>query len=75
MIEENCVMRQLHDLYFSTNIWLINSRGIRLAGHVAHRGDKGNVCRIMSKPEGKGPIGRCECAWCNDITIDLKEIG
>jgi hypothetical protein len=75
VIEENCVMSQLHNLYPSTNIWVIKSRGISLVGHVACSRDIGNVCRITSKPEGKRLIRRCKHVWCNDITMDLKEIG
>jgi len=54
VIEENCVMSQLHDWYSSPNIQVTKSRGIRLVGHVAHRGEKGNICRIMSRANQKG---------------------
>jgi len=56
VIEENCVMSQLHDWYSSPNIQVIKSGGIRLAGHVAHRGEDYEE----SKPRGKSPIGRCK---------------
>jgi len=46
-------MNQLHDWYSSPNIQVIKSRGIRLARHVAHRREKGNVCRIMSRANQK----------------------
>jgi len=53
VIEKNYVMSQLHNWYSSPNIQVIKSRGIRLAGRVAHRGEKGNICRTMSRANQK----------------------
>jgi hypothetical protein len=42
-----------HDLYFSRNIWVVKSRRIRRAGHVARMEEKINAYRILvGKPEG-----------------------
>ena len=48
-----------NDLYSSPNIvWVIKSRRMRLAGHVASMGKKRGVCRVLvRKPEGKSPFG------------------
>jgi hypothetical protein len=50
---------ELHDLYSSLNIvWVIKSRSMRWAGHVAWIGWERGVYRIlMGKPEGKRPLG------------------
>ena len=62
MIEENCVMSQLYDWYSSPNIQVMKSKGISLAGHVAHRGGEREHMQNydQSKPEGKRLIGRCK---------------
>jgi hypothetical protein len=46
---------ELHDLYSSSSIMrIINSRRIRLAGHVARFAEKRNAYRLLvGKPEGK----------------------
>jgi hypothetical protein len=45
---------ELHNLYSSPDIiWQIESRGMRLAGHVACIGEERNVYRVLvGKPEG-----------------------
>jgi hypothetical protein len=51
---------ELHDLYsLPSVIRIINSRGLRWAGHVARMGEKRNAHRLLvGKPEGKRPLGR-----------------
>jgi hypothetical protein len=51
---------KLHNLYSSTSIIRLDkSRGMRLAGHVAHKGEKRNAYRILvRKPTGKRPVRR-----------------
>jgi len=51
---------EINDLYSSPNIVrVIKSGRMRLAGHVAHMGEKMGVYRVLvGKPEGKRPLGR-----------------
>jgi hypothetical protein len=67
---------ELNDLYFSPIIfWVIKSR-TRWAGHVAHRGMRGVVYRVLvGKPEGKRPLGRPRHRWEDNIKMDLQEVG
>jgi hypothetical protein len=38
---------ELHDLYSSHIIWMMKSRRMRWAGHVAHLGDRGDAFRVL----------------------------
>jgi hypothetical protein len=60
---------ELHDLYSSpTIVWVIKSRTMRLAGHVARMGRGRGVYRILvEKPEGKRPMGRPKRRWQDSI--------
>ena len=51
---------ELNDLYASPNIiWLIKSRKMRWAGHVARMAAGRGVHKVLvGKPEGKRPLGR-----------------
>ena len=51
---------ELNDLYSSPNIvWVIKSRRMRLAGHVARVGERKDVHRVLvGKPAGKRPLRR-----------------
>ena len=51
---------ELNDLYSSPNIvWVIKSRRMRWAGHVAHMEEGRGVYKVLvRKPEGKRPLGR-----------------
>ena len=51
---------ELNDLYSSPNIvWVIKSRRMRWARHVARTGEETGVYRVLvGKPEGKRPLGR-----------------
>jgi hypothetical protein len=53
-------MRSFNEMYFSSNIiWVIKSRRMSWAGHVAHMGERRCVCGVLEgKPEGKRPLGR-----------------
>jgi hypothetical protein len=46
---------ELNDLYSSPNIiWVIKSRRMRWAGHVARMGDRRGACRILvGRTEGR----------------------
>jgi hypothetical protein len=51
---------ELNDLYsLPNNVWVVKSRRMRWAGHVARIGDGRGVHRVLvGKPEGKRPLGR-----------------
>jgi hypothetical protein len=49
---------------------------MRWVGHVARRGEKRNVYRLLvGKPEGKTPLRRPRCRWIDNVKMDLLEIG
>ena len=49
---------------------------MRWAGHVARRGERRGVYRVLvGKPEGKRPFGRSRLRWEDNIKIDLQEVG
>jgi hypothetical protein len=56
---------ELNYLYSSPNIvWVIKSRRMRLAGHVALMGERRGIYRILvGKSEGKRPLGRPRHRW------------
>jgi hypothetical protein len=56
---------ELNDLYCSPNIvWVIKSRRMRWAGHVARMGDRRGAYRVLvGKPERKRPLGRPRRRW------------
>ena len=68
---------ELNDLYSSPNIvWMIKSRRMRWAGHVARMGEERGVYRVLvGKPEGKRPLGRPRRKWVDNIRMDLQEVG
>jgi hypothetical protein len=51
---------ELNDLYSSPHIiWVIKSRRMKWAGHVARMGEKKGAYRILAgRPEGRRPFGR-----------------
>jgi len=56
---------ELNDLYCSPNIvWVIKSRRMRWAGHVARMGEERGVYRVLvGKPDGRRPLGRHRRRW------------
>jgi hypothetical protein len=66
---------ELHDLYSSPSIIrIVKSR--RWAGHVARKGEKRNVYRLLAgKPEGKRSLGRPRRRQMDNSKMDLVEIG
>jgi hypothetical protein len=67
----------LYDLYCSTDIfWVIKSKRIVWAGHVARVGEKSGVKRVLlGKPEVRMHLGRSSCRWQDNINLDLQEMG
>ena len=68
---------ELNDLYSSPNIvWVIKSRRMRWAGHVARMGEeKGMYGVLVGKLEGKRPLGRPRRRLVDNIKTDLQEVG
>jgi hypothetical protein len=68
---------ELNDLYSSPNIiWVIKSRKMRGAGHVAHMGEGRGAYRILlGRPEGRRPLGRPRRRWEDNIKMNLQEVG
>jgi hypothetical protein len=64
---------ELHNLYSSPSIIrIINSRRMRLAGHVARTGKNRNAYGIlMVKPEGKISLGRPRHRWVDNNRMGL----
>jgi hypothetical protein len=69
--------KKLRDLYSSPSIIRkIKSRRMRWVGHVARIWEKRNAYRLLvSKPEGKRPLGRPRRKWVDNIWMDLGEVG
>ena len=67
---------ELSDLYSLPNIvWVVKSRRMRWAGHVARMAEGRGVYRVLvGKPEGKRPIGRPRDRW-EYIRMGLQEVG
>jgi hypothetical protein len=68
---------ELNDLYSLPNIiWVIKSRTMRWAGHVAHVGGKEMHTGFWwgDLREGK-PLGRLRLRWEDNIKMELQEVG
>jgi hypothetical protein len=57
-------------------VWVVKSKRMRWAGHVARMGEGRDVHRVLvGKPEGKKPFGRPRRRWEDNIKMDLQEVG
>ena len=67
---------ELSDLYSLPSIvWVVKSRRMRWAGHVAHMVEGRDVHRVLvGKPEGKRPLGRPRRRWEDNNKMDLQEV-
>jgi hypothetical protein len=66
---------ELHNLYASPNIRMIESRRMMWMGRVARIGEMRNAYSILvGKSEGKISFGRHRCRWKGDIKMVLREI-
>jgi len=68
---------ELNDVYCSPNIvWVIKSRRMRWAGHVACMGETRGIYKVLvGKPGGKRPLGRPRRRWEDNVKTDLQEVG
>ena len=66
---------EINDLYSSPNIVrVIKSRIMRWAGHVARKGERRSVYRVLvGQPVGKRPLGKPGRGW-EDNKMDLQEV-
>ena len=64
-------------MYASSSIvWVIKSRRMRWAGHVARIGEeKGLYSILLGKPEGRRSVGRPRRRWVDNIRMDFQELG
>jgi hypothetical protein len=69
--------KDLNDLYSLPNIvWVVKSRRMRWAGHVARMGEDRGVHRVLvGKLEEKRPMGRPRRRWEDNIKIDSQKVG
>jgi hypothetical protein len=65
---------ELHNLCGSQNIRVIRSRKMSWTEHVARIGEMNAHKILVSKPEGKRPLGRPRCRWEDNNRMDLREI-
>jgi hypothetical protein len=57
-------------------VWVVKSRRMRWAGHVARMGEERGVHRVLvGKPEEKRPLGRSRRRWEDKSKMDLQEFG
>ena len=68
---------ELNDLYSSPSIvWVIKSRRMIWAGHVACMGEKKGAYRVLvGKHEGKRPLARLRYRWEDNIKMTLQKVG
>jgi hypothetical protein len=66
---------ELNYRYSSSNIVRVIKWRIMRWGHVARKGVRRGVYRVLvEKPEGKRPLGRPRRRWEDNIKTDLQEV-
>jgi hypothetical protein len=67
---------ELNDLYISPNIiWVVKSRRMGWAGHVARMGERRDSHKIsVGKPERKRPLGMPRRRWEDYVKMNLQEV-
>jgi hypothetical protein len=65
--------KELYALYSSPNIiWVMKSRRLRWAGHVARMEERrGSYRALVGKSEGRRPLGRPRRRWEDNIKMDV----
>jgi hypothetical protein len=67
---------ELNDVYHSPNIvWVIKSRRMRRARHVARMLERGVYRVLVGKPEGKRRLARPRRRWEDNIKMALRDVG
>ena len=57
-------------------VWVIKSRRMTCAGHVAHMGESRGMYKVLvGKHEGRRPLGRSRCRWEDNVKMDFQEVG
>jgi hypothetical protein len=63
-------------MMFTPYQFLIKSRRMKLARHVARTGDRKHAYRVLVwRPEGKRPLGRPRLRWEDNIVTGFIEMG
>jgi len=61
-------------MYTVLKVWVIKSRRMRWAGHVASMGEGRGVYRVLvGKPGGKKPLERPRRRWENNIKRNFRK--
>jgi hypothetical protein len=67
---------ELNDMYSPNIFWVIKSRRMGWAGHVARVWERRDMYRVLVRiPEIKRPLGRPRHRWEDNNKMDLQEVG
>jgi hypothetical protein len=76
VFEEKTVSCNLAQSLLCTNVYVIKSRKMRLAGHAARmREGRGAYSILVATPEGRRLLGRLRCRWDDNLKMDLQDGG